>query len=118
MTLVAIAQSIAGGPAISLPVVGMLFAGRANRSVFLRLKMSDTGFTVPGMTEPPCRYDVTVTVATDGGRLPDPGDCARRADLDATSSHRGAHSVICDDPRPVRCRAVAAPVQGNAEGAG
>ena len=28
--------------------------------------MSDTGLTVPGMTELPCRYDVTVTV--DEGR--------------------------------------------------
>jgi len=29
--------------------------------------MSDTGLTVPGMTEPPRRYDVTITVDQDGG---------------------------------------------------
>jgi len=28
--------------------------------------MSDTGLTVPGMTEPPRRYDVTITVDQDG----------------------------------------------------
>jgi hypothetical protein len=31
---------------------------------------------VSGMTEPPIRYDVTVTVATDGGRGPDPSGFA------------------------------------------
>ena len=32
--------------------------------------MSDTGLTVPGMTEPPRRYDVTITVDQDGGHHP------------------------------------------------
>jgi hypothetical protein len=34
--------------------------------------MSDTGLTVPGMTEPSRRYDVTITVDQDGGHHPDP----------------------------------------------
>jgi hypothetical protein len=36
--------------------------------------MSDTGFTVPGMTEPPRRYDITITVDRDGGYLPNPAE--------------------------------------------
>jgi hypothetical protein len=35
---------------------------------------------VPDMYEPPRRYDVTVTVAREGGRLPDPVDFAVAAD--------------------------------------
>ena len=42
--------------------------------------MSDTGLMVSGMTEPPSRYDVTVTVARDGGYLPDPAEFAVAAD--------------------------------------
>jgi hypothetical protein len=38
--------------------------------------MSDTGLIVPGMTEPLTRYDVTVTVARDGGYLPGPAEFA------------------------------------------
>ena len=38
--------------------------------------MSDTGFTVPGMTEPPCCYDVTITVDRDGAHLPNPAEFA------------------------------------------
>ena len=34
--------------------------------------MSDTGLTVPGMTELPRRYDVTITVDRDGGYHPEP----------------------------------------------
>src|ERR1017187_9231237 len=34
--------------------------------------MPDTGLMVSSMTEPPIRYDVTVTVARDGGCGPDP----------------------------------------------
>ena len=47
--------------------------------------MSDTGLIVPGMTEPPRRYDVTVTVARDGGYLPDPAEFAAAADQAASS---------------------------------
>ena len=42
-------------------------------------KMSDTGFTVPGMTEPPCCYDVTITVDRDGAHLPNPAEFAMAA---------------------------------------
>jgi hypothetical protein len=42
--------------------------------------MSDTGFMVPGMYEPPSRYTVIVTVARDDGRLPDPVTFAVAAD--------------------------------------
>jgi hypothetical protein len=34
---------------------------------------------VSGVTEPPHRHDVTVTIARDGGYLPAPGEYARRA---------------------------------------
>ena len=56
--------------------------------------MSDTGLTVSGMTEPPSRYDVTVTVATDGGCGPDPsgsavaaGQAASRRNASVMSAH-------------------------------
>ena len=39
-------------------------------------KMSGTGLTVPGMTESPRRYDVTITVDRDGGHLPNPAEFA------------------------------------------
>jgi hypothetical protein len=38
--------------------------------------MSDTGLTVPDMTELPCRYDVTITVDRDSGDHPDPAEFA------------------------------------------
>ena len=38
--------------------------------------MSDTGLTVPGMTEPLRRYDVTIIVDRDGGHLPNPAEFA------------------------------------------
>ena len=34
--------------------------------------MSDTGLIVPGMYEPSIRYNVTITVACEGGQVPDP----------------------------------------------
>ena len=40
---------------------------------------------VPGMNEPPGRYDVTVTVARDGGYLPDPAEFAVAAEQAASS---------------------------------
>ena len=56
--------------------------------------MSDTGLTVSGMTEPPVSYDVTVTVATDGGCGPDPsefavaaGQAASRRNASVMSAH-------------------------------
>ena len=35
---------------------------------------------VPGMTESPSRYNVTVTIARDGGYLPGPADFAQAAE--------------------------------------
>lgn len=34
--------------------------------------MSDIGLIVPGMYEPPARYNVTITVRREDARLPDP----------------------------------------------
>jgi hypothetical protein len=47
--------------------------------------MSDTGLIVPGMTEPPNRYDVRVTVVRDRGSLPDPVEFAVVAEKAASS---------------------------------
>jgi hypothetical protein len=43
-----------------------------NRQWHDQAEMSDTGLTVPGMTGPPRRYDVTITVDQDGGHRPNP----------------------------------------------
>jgi hypothetical protein len=40
---------------------------------------------VSGMNEPPNRHDVTVTVARDGGHLPDPAEFAVTAEKAASS---------------------------------
>jgi hypothetical protein len=56
--------------------------------------MSDTGLTVASMTEPPTRYDLTVTVASDGGYLPDPAEFAVAAEQAASSR---AASVMSAD---------------------
>ena len=55
--------------------------------------MSDTGLTVSGMTEPPSRYDVTVTVATDGGCGPDPSGFAVAAGQAASSRNASVMSA-------------------------
>ena len=47
--------------------------------------MSDTGLTVPCMTELPCRYDVTVTVDRDGGDHPNPVEFAVAAERAASA---------------------------------
>jgi hypothetical protein len=47
--------------------------------------MSDTEPTVPSMTEPPRRYDVTITVDRDGGHLPDPAEFAAAAEQAASA---------------------------------
>ena len=47
--------------------------------------MSDTGLTVPGMTELPRRYDVTITVDRDGGDHPNPAEFAAAAEQAALS---------------------------------
>jgi hypothetical protein len=78
--------TVAGAGQKSLPVgsghcwsVRLLqFAAALLRSLTLNRQwheqdeMSDTGLTVPGMTEPPRRYDVTITVDQDGGHRPNP----------------------------------------------
>ncbi len=61
-----------------------------------RPEMSDAGLTVPGMNEPPSRYDVTVTVARDGGYLPDPAEFAGAAEQAASS--RAASVVSAHGP--------------------
>jgi hypothetical protein len=53
--------------------------------------MSDIGLIVPSMNEPPSRYDVIITVAPGGGRLPDPVTFAVAADQAAS---RRSVSVI------------------------
>jgi hypothetical protein len=55
--------------------------------------MSDTGLMVSGMTEPPSRYDVTVTVATDGGCGPDPSRFAIAAGQAASSRNASVMSA-------------------------
>jgi hypothetical protein len=57
--------------------------------------MSDTGLMVSGMTGPPIRYDVTVTVARDGGCDPDPAEfavAAGRAAAGRNASVVSAHT--------------------------
>ena len=43
------------------------------------------GLMVPGMNESPSRYDVTVTVARDGGYFPGPAEFAMAAELAAAN---------------------------------
>jgi hypothetical protein len=47
--------------------------------------MSDTGLTVPGMTELPRLYDVTITVDRDGGGHPNPAEFAAAAERAASA---------------------------------
>jgi hypothetical protein len=63
--------------------------------------MSDTTLTVPGMNEPPRRHDITIRVATEAGRQPDPAAFAVRASQAAAvrnasilSAHT-AEEIIC-----------------------
>ncbi len=44
---------------------------------------------VSGMNEPPNRHDVTVTVAGDGGHMPDPAEFAVTAEKAASSMNAG-----------------------------
>ena len=58
--------------------------------------MSDTGLTVPGMTEPPRRYDVTITVDQDGGHHPSPAEfvvAAQQAASARAASIVSAHTA-------------------------
>ena len=47
--------------------------------------MSDAGLIVLGKTEPPSRYDVTVTVTRDDGYRPDPAEFTVAAEHAASS---------------------------------
>lgn len=47
--------------------------------------MSETGLTVPGVTEPPHRYDVTITVDQDSGHHPNPAEFAMAAQQAASA---------------------------------
>jgi hypothetical protein len=48
-------------------------------------EMSDIGLIVPGMTEPPRRYDVTTTVDRDAGHPPNPAEFAVAAEQAASA---------------------------------
>jgi hypothetical protein len=56
-----------------------------NRQQHSDAGMSDTGLTVPGMTELPRRYDVTITVNRDGGDHPNPAEFAAAAEQAASA---------------------------------
>jgi len=58
--------------------------------------MSDTGFTVPGMTELPRCCDVTSTVDRDGGDHPNPAEFAAAAE--EAASARAASIVSAHTP--------------------
>jgi hypothetical protein len=47
--------------------------------------MSDTGLTVPGMTELRRRYSATITVDRDGGDHPNPAEFAAAAEQAASA---------------------------------
>jgi hypothetical protein len=55
--------------------------------------MSDTGLTVPGMTESPRRYDVTITVDQDGGHHPNPNPAEFAVAAQKEASARAASIV-------------------------
>ena len=63
--------------------------------------MSHITFTVPGIDKPPSRYEVTVRVAKDDGRPPDPATFAAAASKAASSrnasvvSAHTAEEIIC-----------------------
>ena len=76
--------------------------------------MSDIGLMVPGMYEPPIRYNVTITVARESGQVPDPvtfaaaSDAAWRRSASIVSAHTADAiiSVVTVDA-PGRCAAAA-----------
>jgi len=64
-------------------------------------EMSDTGLTVPGMTGPSLRYDITITVDRDGGHLPNPAEFAVTAQQAASA--RGAAIVSAHTAGQIIC---------------
>jgi hypothetical protein len=70
--------------------------------------MSYITLTVPGMNEPPSRYDITVRVASDHGHQPDPAAFAAAASQAA--SGRNARVVSAHTAGQIICAvSVAAP---------
>jgi hypothetical protein len=77
--------------------------------------MSETGHTVPDMSEPLSRYNITVTVACDGGSRPDPAAFAAAAEQAAWRRSASVISAYLADriisvvtvTGPDRCAAVA-----------
>jgi hypothetical protein len=63
----------------------LLRALTLNRQWHDSAEMSDSGITVPGMTEPPRRYDVTMTVDQDGAHHPNPVEFAVAAQQAASA---------------------------------
>ena len=55
--------------------------------------MSDTGLTVPYMTDPPRRYNVTITVNSEGDHLMDPAEFAAAAKRAASAKAAGIVSA-------------------------
>jgi hypothetical protein len=67
-------------PSVEISAVAVLIVNGITRP-----EMSDTGRTVPVMTEPPFRYDITITEDRDGSRLPDPAEFAVAAERAASA---------------------------------
>ena len=64
--------------------------------------MSDTGLIGPDMTKPPRRYDVTITMDRDSGKLPNPAELAVAAQQAASTVRAriaGAHTAGADHKR-------------------
>ena len=59
--------------------------------------MSDTGLTVPCMTEPPRRYDVTITVDRDSGHIPTQPSSPRRPSRVASARAASTVTVLAAD---------------------
>lgn len=83
----------ADGPAPASSVIQVSDAQRGFQGFgsISHREMSETGRSVPDMNEPLSRYDVTVTVACDGGSRPDPAAFAAAADQ---AAWRRSASVI------------------------
>ena len=64
-------------------------------------EMLDTGLTVSGMTGPPRRYDITITVDRDGGYHPNPAGFAVTAQQAASA--RGAAIVSAHTAGQIIC---------------
>src|SRR5690242_11720841 len=88
--------------------------------------MSDTGLTVPCITELPRRYDVTITVDRDGGDHPNPAEFAAAAEqapsaraASIVSAHTASQIIsivavlAADHPRPSQSPSPSSPTRSN-----